>query len=63
VHSYRFYFLNLRSAITSAAIILNAETDAAALLGAEALFRDEGASTNGFELWDRNRRIHRLFKA
>jgi hypothetical protein len=63
VQSYRFYFLNLKSAITSTAIILNAETDAGALQGAEAIFRDGGASSSGFELWDRNRRIHRLFKA
>jgi hypothetical protein len=63
MHSYRFYFLNLTSAITSAAMILKAETDAAALLVAEAVFRDDGAQSSGFELWDRNRRIHRHFKA
>jgi hypothetical protein len=63
MQSYRFYFLNMRSAITSTAIILNAETDAAALQGAEAIFRDEGAPSSGFELWERNRRIHRHFKA
>jgi hypothetical protein len=63
MQSYRFYLLNLASKITSAAIILTAETDAAALLGAEAVFRDDGAQSSGFELWDRNRRIHRYFNA
>jgi hypothetical protein len=60
MQSYRFYFLNLTSKIVSSAIILKAETDAAALL-AEAVFRYDGAQSSGFELWDRNRRIRRHF--
>jgi hypothetical protein len=63
MRSYRFYLLNLASTITSAAIILTAENDAAALPSAEAVFRDDGVQPSGFELWDRNRHIHRYFNA
>ncbi len=61
--SYRLYFLDPASAIAGAAIVLDAETDTAALQDADSLFRDKDARFTGFELWDRGRRVRRQVKA
>jgi hypothetical protein len=59
---YRLYFLNVRSAIAGVAIILEAETDNAALLSAQAAFLEKGATFAGFELWELGRCVHRQIR-
>lgn len=61
--SYRLYFLDSVSAIAGAAIVVEAETDAAALQGADSIFCDKNTRFTGFELWDRGRRVRRHVKA
>jgi len=61
--SYRLYFLNSAFAIAGAATVVDAETEAAALQGADSIFRDKNARFAGFELWARGRRVRRYVKA
>jgi hypothetical protein len=61
--SYRLFFLNSVSAIAGAAVIVDADTDTAALQDADSLFRNKHARFTGFELWDRGRRVRRHVKA
>ena len=55
---YRCYFLDLHSKIAAVEII-QADTDADAVLRADILFRERGAGYTGIEVWDRGRRIER----
>lgn len=48
---YRFYLLNMASAIEDAAAVLTYESDAAAVLSAEELFYPKKARFSGFDLW------------
>lgn len=57
MRAYRFYLLNSQS--IAGVEILEAESDEVALQAAEALFRQKGATFNGFELWELDRRISR----
>lgn len=63
MRAYRLYYLNSVSAIAGAALILEAESDEAAILDAEGTFRDKAVRFYGFELWDLGRRVHRHFTA
>jgi hypothetical protein len=62
MQSYRFYVLNAATQIAGVAIILEAETDAAAIEEADSMFRDRDIQFSGFELWGLGRRIRRHVK-
>ncbi len=62
MQTYRFYFLNMASAIDAATAVFTCETDAAARQRSEELFRLNGARSSGFELWNGDRRVHRHLK-
>jgi hypothetical protein len=58
VSDYRCFLLNDRGMILKAEVI-SARADAEAIAAAMALFQSQGLRHGGFELWQRDRLVHK----